>query len=63
MKDYLYIPLGGNKVKTKARLYLNLSIVFLISGFWHGAAWNFIAWGAFHGSFLILDRLFLLKLL
>ena len=63
MKDYLYIPLGGNRVKSKARLYLNLIIVFLISGFWHGAEWTFIIWGAWHGLFLILDRLFLKKLL
>lgn len=61
MRDYLYIPLGGNRVKSKTRLYFNLSIVFLLSGFWHGAAWTFIAWGIFHGAFLILDRLFLLK--
>ncbi|QJX46947.1 MBOAT family protein [Hymenobacter taeanensis] len=61
MRDYLYIPLGGNRVKP-ARLYLNLWTVFLLSGFWHGAAWNFIAWGAYHGLFLILDRLFLLRL-
>lgn len=61
MRDYLYIPLGGNKVKSKARLYLNLWIVFLISGFWHGAAWTFIIWGAFHGLFLIADRLFMVK--
>lgn len=60
MKDYLYITLGGNKVSPK-RLYFNLWIVFLISGLWHGAAWNFIIWGAFHGFFLIADRLFLLK--
>lgn len=63
MKDYLYIPLGGNRVKSKARLYLNLIIVFLISGFWHGAEWTFIIWGAWHGLFLILDRLFLNKVL
>lgn len=62
MKDYLYIPLGGNKVKTKFRLYFNLWFVFLISGLWHGAAWNFVVWGAFHGLFLVLDRLFLIKL-
>ncbi len=62
MRDYLYIPLGGNQVKSKSRLYLNLWLVFLISGFWHGAAWNFIIWGAFHGLFLIADRLFLLKI-
>jgi len=56
MRDYLYIPLGGNRVKSKSRLYFNLSIVFLISGFWHGAAWTFIAWGIFHGAFLIFDK-------
>lgn len=63
MKDYLYIPLGGNKVSSKYRLYLNLWIVFLISGLWHGASWNFILWGAYHGLFLILDRLFLIQLM
>ncbi len=63
MKDYLYIPLGGNRVKSKTRLYFNLGFVFLISGLWHGASWNFVLWGAFHGAFLILDRIFLLKLL
>lgn len=63
MRDYLYIPLGGNRVQTVRRLYFNLALVFIISGFWHGAAWNFVVWGAFHGLFLILDRLFLLKLL
>ncbi len=60
MKDYLYIPLGGNKVSVK-RMYFNLAFVFVVSGFWHGAAWNFIIWGAFHGFFLIMDRLFLIK--
>jgi len=60
MKDYLYIPLGGNRVST-GRMYLNLWVVFLISGFWHGAAWNFVIWGGFHGIFLIADRIFLLK--
>jgi alginate O-acetyltransferase complex protein AlgI len=59
MKNYLYIPLGGNKVKSK--LYRNLFIVFLLSGLWHGASWNFILWGAFHGLFLVLERLFLLS--
>jgi len=61
MKNYLYIPLGGNRVHSKARLFLNLWIVFLISGLWHGAAWTFILWGAYHGLFLILERLFLNK--
>jgi len=63
MRDYLYIPLGGNRVKSKSRLYFNLWIVFLLSGLWHGASWGFVIWGAFHGAFLILDRLFLDKVL
>ncbi|MCF8371077.1 MAG: hypothetical protein K9H64_05605 [Bacteroidales bacterium] len=61
MRDYLYIPLGGNKVNTKFRLFFNLWVVFLISGLWHGAAWSFVIWGAFHGLFLIFDRLFLIR--
>ena len=61
MKDYLYIPLGGNRVSA-GRMYFNLWVVFLISGFWHGAAWNFVIWGAFHGLFLIADKVFLLKI-
>lgn len=52
-RDYLYIPLGGNRVKV-SRWFLNLMIVFIISGFWHGANWTFIIWGALHGTFLIL---------
>jgi alginate O-acetyltransferase complex protein AlgI len=55
MREYLYIPLGGNRVGA-ARQYLNLWIVFLLSGFWHGASWNFVAWGAWHGLFLTLDK-------
>lgn len=62
MKFYLYIPLGGNKVST-ARLYFNLWFVFLVSGLWHGASWNFVIWGAFHGAFLVIERLFLGRLL
>jgi alginate O-acetyltransferase complex protein AlgI len=61
MRNYLYIPLGGNKVRSKGRLYLNLIFVFLASGLWHGASWNFIFWGAYHGFFLVLERAFLLK--
>lgn len=60
MRDYLYIPLGGNRVP-KYRLFFNLWVVFLISGFWHGAAWNFVLWGAFHGFFLIADRIFFIN--
>jgi alginate O-acetyltransferase complex protein AlgI len=62
MREYLYIPLGGNRVSA-ARMYFNLWLVFLLSGLWHGAAWNFVAWGAFQGIFLIADKLFLLKIL
>ena len=62
MKNYLYIPLGGNKVQSKTRLYFNLWVVFLLSGFWHGAAWTFIIWGIYHGLFLVLERMFLLKI-
>ncbi len=51
-KDYLYISLGGNRV-TIPRWYLNLFIVFLVSGLWHGANWTFIIWGALHGFYLI----------
>lgn len=63
MKNYLYIPLGGSRVSSNARLYFNLWFVFLVSGLWHGASWNFVVWGAYHGFFLILDRIFLEKLL
>lgn len=51
-KDYLYISLGGNRVSVP-RWYLNLFLVFLVSGFWHGANWTFIIWGALHGCYLI----------
>ncbi len=61
-RDYLYIPLGGNR-GSSVRTYVNLSIVFLATGIWHGAAWTFIFWGAYHGLFLILERLGLAVLL
>lgn len=61
MRNYLYIPLGGNRVSTKRRLYFNLWFVFLASGLWHGASWNFVIWGAYHGLFLVLERIFLLN--
>lgn len=54
-KEYLYIPLGGNRV-SKARNYFNLFVVFLATGFWHGAAWNFIFWGLWHGMFIIIEK-------
>jgi len=56
MCDYLYIPLGGNRVKP-ARAVLNLWIVFLASGIWHGANWTYITFGAYHGLFLTIDKL------
>ena len=59
MRNYLYIPLGGNRVDKKWKLYFNLWLVFLASGLWHGAAWGFIIWGAYHGLFLVVERLFL----
>jgi len=61
MKNYLYIPLGGNRVNSKLRLYFNLWFVFLASGLWHGASWSFVFWGAYHGFFLVAERIFLLK--
>ncbi|MCD6069247.1 MAG: rane bound O-acyl transferase family protein [Bacteroidetes bacterium] len=61
MKNYLYIPLGGNRVNSNFKLYFNLWLVFLASGLWHGAAWTFIFWGVYHGFFLIIERMFLLN--
>ncbi len=55
-RDYLYIPLGGSR-KGSARTYLNLTLVFLLCGFWHGANWTFVAWGAYHGLFLVVERI------
>ena len=56
-KDYLYIPLGGNRTK----VYRNLLITFVVSGLWHGANWTFVAWGAIHGIFLIMEYSLRLK--
>lgn len=55
MRDYLYIPLGGNRAGA-ARTRFNLWLVFLLSGLWHGASWNFIVWGAYHGTLLSAER-------
>jgi alginate O-acetyltransferase complex protein AlgI len=60
MREYLYIPLGGNRVP-KSRMYFNLWFVFLASGLWHGASWNFVLWGAYHGIFLVMEKMFLNK--
>jgi alginate O-acetyltransferase complex protein AlgI len=56
-RDYLYIPLGGNRLG-QLRTLLNLFFVFLATGIWHGAAWNFVVWGLWHGLFMIFERLF-----
>jgi alginate O-acetyltransferase complex protein AlgI len=55
LRDYLYIPLGGNRVSTPKR-YRNLVVVFLLCGLWHGANWTFLAWGAYHGAWLVIER-------
>jgi alginate O-acetyltransferase complex protein AlgI len=55
-RDYLYIPLGGNRVAPR-RVYVNLLIVFFLCGLWHGASWNFVFWGFFHGGFLVAERM------
>lgn len=60
-RDYLYVPLGGNRV-SQPRIYINLLIVFLVSGLWHGAQWGFVIWGGLHGLYLVFaqirDKLF-----
>lgn len=56
-KKYVYIPLGGSR-KGAVRTYVNVIIVFLISGFWHGASWNFVLWGGIHGLFVVITRRF-----
>lgn len=61
-KEYLYIPLGGNR-KGNVRTYINLIIVFFCTGLWHGANWNFVIWGMWHGFFSVAERLGLGKLL
>ena len=56
LRDYLYIPLGGNR-KGEVRTYLNLMVTMLLGGLWHGASWTFVVWGALHGIFLCVERL------
>ena len=55
LRDYLYIPLGGNR-KGPLRTYVNLILVMLLGGLWHGANWTFVAWGAYHGTLLAFER-------
>ena len=59
-KDYVYIPLGGNR-NGKFKTYRNLLIVFFLTGLWHGASWNFIVWGFFHGFFIVMESTVLEK--
>lgn len=61
-RDYVYIPMGGNRV-TKKRWFLNIMTVWMLTGFWHGASWNFVLWGLFFGILLMIEKLFLLKYL
>ena len=57
-RDYIYIPLGGNR----KRFYLNVFVVWMLTGLWHGSSWNFILWGLFWGTLILLERLFLQKI-
>jgi len=61
-RDYVYIPLGGNRV-SKLKWFRNIFVVWFLTGFWHGAAWNFIIWGLYFAAFLLAEKLFLSKLL
>ena len=61
-RDYVYIPLGGNR-KGKAKTYVNLLIVWFLTGLWHGASWNFVLWGLFFCAFLLIEKAGLLKAL
>lgn len=59
-RDYVYIPLGGSR-KGRAKTYRNIFIVWLLTGIWHGASWNFVLWGLFYAAFLLLEKAFLLE--
>jgi alginate O-acetyltransferase complex protein AlgI len=61
-KDYVYIPLGGNR-KGKLHWFLNILIVWFLTGLWHGASWNFILWGLFLGMFIIVEKIFFIRVL
>ena len=61
-RDYVYIPLGGNRC-SKLRNIFNIFVVWMLTGFWHGAAWNFILWGVFFGIALLIEKMWLLKYL
>lgn len=59
-RDYVYIPMGGSRVK-KGRMFFNIFVVWMLTGFWHGAAWNFIIWGLYFAILLLVEKSFLLK--
>ena len=59
-RDYVYIPLGGNRKRFAVQIR-NIAVVWLLTGFWHGASWNYVLWGVFYGILLIIEKLFLLK--
>ncbi|NPA68172.1 MAG: MBOAT family protein [Chlorobi bacterium] len=61
-RDYVYIPLGGSKTKSKARFIFNIMFVFVLSGFWHGAGWTFIIWGALHGIYYLSEKFIIPKM-
>ncbi len=61
-RDYVYIPLGGNRLGKKRQI-INILIVWLLTGLWHGASWNFLLWGMFYGIVLLIEKLFLMKYL
>lgn len=61
-RDYVYIPMGGSRV-SNGRLLLNLLVVWFLTGLWHGASWNFIAWGLYYGILMIVEKLFLNEIL
>ena len=61
-RDYVYIPLGGNRVKPTRQIF-NIMVVWCLTGFWHGAGWTFMSWGLYFGIFLIIEKLFLKKFL
>ena len=61
-KEYVYIPLGGNRKGLKRQI-INIGIVWLLTGFWHGASWNYVLWGIYYGILLIIEKCFLLKIL
>jgi alginate O-acetyltransferase complex protein AlgI len=61
-REYVYIPLGGNR-KGRARMYFNIFTVWFLTGLWHGASWNFVAWGLYYGLLLLIEKQFLLRFL